>query len=349
MRVTLLLLSFAAVAIAQDGAAVYRTHCATCHDAPAARVPPQSALRAMSVPRVLNALEHGSMKTVGDTLSATERYAVTIYLAAPAPKVVPVPQSAFCSGDEKPSRKSSSSPAWAGWSTDITNTRFQDSAAAGLTAADVPRLKVKWAFSLGDETDARSQPAVADGRLFLGTQDGAVYSLDAQSGCIHWTSKVEADIRSPITAGATGRGKKTALYFGDGHANAYALDAATGKTLWKVKCDEHFAARITAVPLLHRGTLYVTVASFEEALPPLPGYQCCTFRGSVVALDAATGRQIWKTFTIPRGCRSRPRKIRPGSRRMDHPAPLYGRRPHSMSSETYYTWAREIIIRTRRR
>jgi len=282
---------------AQNGAAVYKAHCASCHNSAATRVPPESALRSMSFPQVLAALESGVMKTVGDSLTPQERYAVTLYLGAAAPKAVPVPQSAFCSAKEEPFRFSSPSPSWTGWSTDVTNSRFQDSAGAGLTAADVPKLKLKWAFSLGDQTDARSQPAVADGRLFFGTLGGAVYSLDASSGCIHWTSKIDGGIRSAVVVGQTGHAMKSAIYFGSG-SNVYALDAATGKVLWKVRVEDYFAGLITAAPLLHRGVLYVAVASFEEALPPLPTYECCSFRGSVVALRADTGQRLWKTYTV---------------------------------------------------
>ncbi len=66
-------------------------------------------------------------------------------------------------------------------------------------------------------------------------------------------------------------------YFGDQKANVYALDAASGQLLWKVRVDDHFAARVTAASLLHKGVLYVPVASFEEVLPLSPSYECCTF------------------------------------------------------------------------
>jgi polyvinyl alcohol dehydrogenase (cytochrome) len=284
---------------AQDGAAVYKAHCATCHDSAAARVPPESALKAMSVPALLAALESGPMKTIGDTLTPQERSAVVFYLSAATPKSAPVslPASAFCTASARTFRYSASEPSWTGWSTDATNRRFQNPAGAGLSAADVPQLKLKWAFGLGDETEARSAPAVAGGRIFFGTENGTVYSLDAASGCIYWTSKVDGNVRSALVVGSTDHGRRTAMYFGAGR-NAYALDAATGKVLWKVSVEENFAAFVTAAPLLHRGVLYVAVSSFEEALAPLPGYQCCTFRGSVAALKADTGKQIWKTYTI---------------------------------------------------
>src|SRR6185437_16956249 len=150
---------------AQDGQAVYKDHCASCHNAAAPRVPTESVLRSMNLMRVLAALQTGVMKTVGDTLTPQERYAVALYLSAGAtPKAAAAPPaSAYCPKSAQHFQFSNSKPAWTGWSTSGNNWRFQGSTAAGLTAADVPKLKLKWAFSLGDEISARSQPAVVDG------------------------------------------------------------------------------------------------------------------------------------------------------------------------------------------
>ena len=89
------------------------------------------------------------------------------------------------------------------------------------------------------------------------------------------------------------------MFFGDGHANVYALDAQTGKQLWKTRVDSHFVARITAGVKYYNGKLFVPVSSSEEFSSGNPGYSCCTARGSVVALDANTGKQIWKAWVIP--------------------------------------------------
>ncbi|HKV49121.1 MAG TPA: PQQ-binding-like beta-propeller repeat protein [Candidatus Acidoferrales bacterium] len=289
--------SFALPAHAQEGATVYKQHCASCHDAPQGRVPPASALRTMSIDQILSTLERGPMKTIGDTLNPDERKAVSSYLGNPAAKAASIPSSGACPANTKAPKSFSSGVSWTSWSPDATNTRFQKAHAAGLTAADIPKLKLKWAFSFGDETEARTPPTVVDGRLFFGTGGGTVYSLDASTGCIHWSTKIDGGVRSPVTVGKTGHGNQEAIYFGSG-ANAYALDAGTGTLLWKVPVDDYFAAMITAAPLLHDGVLYVPISSFEEVLPPQPTYQCCGFRGSVVALNAATGKQIWKTYTI---------------------------------------------------
>jgi len=289
----------AASAFAQDGAAVYKAHCAMCHDMPAGRVPAVTALRAMTPALLMRALESGVMKPQAEGLSSAERYALVGYLAAPAtPRPAP-PASAVCAASAPAIPDISTGPRWTGWSTDASNTRFQDAAAAGISAADVPKLRLKWAFGLGDGIMARSQPSIAGGRVFVGSQAGTVYALDARSGCIYWAFDAESGIRSGIALGtAAGAATKPTAYFGDGRAFVYALDAATGKQVWKVHIEDHFAAVLTGTPLLHAGVLYLGVSSAEEAYAPSPNYECCTFRGSVVALDAATGKQLWKTYTI---------------------------------------------------
>jgi len=192
-------------------------------------------------------------------------------------------------------------PAWNGWGVNTNNTRYQQAGAAGFTAADVPRLKLKWAFGFPGELSADSQPTIVGGRVFVGTQSGNVYSLRATTGCIHWYFQAAAAVRAAVSVGRieTGSGPRFAAFIGDRAANVYAVDAATGQLIWKTKIDSHSVARVTGAPVFHNGRLYVGAASGEETSGSLPDYECCTFRGSLVALNAATGAQIWKTYTIP--------------------------------------------------
>jgi hypothetical protein len=174
---------------------------------------------------------------------------------------------------------------------------LQSTTQAGLRAEDVPRLSLKWAFGFPDATSAWSQPTIASGRLFVGSQNGTVYSLDAKSGCIYWTFTAKSGVR---TALAFGRLRDAyAVYFGDTGANVYALDAATGRELWTRELDAHPHARITGSPSLYQGRLFVPVASIEETAASQQGYECCTFRGSLNALDAQTGEVVWRTFMVP--------------------------------------------------
>lgn len=187
-------------------------------------------------------------------------------------------------------------PAWNGWSSSLTGSRFQDPEAAGLSATDLPKLKLKWAFNLGDVTEARSQPTIVGGRVFIGTNAGMMYALDTTSGCTRWAFRAATGIRGGSTIGKA-KGKPT-LFFADGGATVYALDANTGELIWKFRPATHYTSIATATPRYHNGVIYQPIASFEEALAGDPKYPCCTFRGSVAALDANSGAVIWTTYTI---------------------------------------------------
>ncbi len=184
---------------------------------------------------------------------------------------------------------------WNGWGVDPGNSHFQPK--PGLAASDVPKLQLKWAFGFPKAPMAYSQPTVAGGRVFVGSVDGTVYSLDANSGCVYWTYSAGAGVRNAISVGKLPDGKWIA-YFGDLRANAHAVDAETGAPLWKTKLDDHPVARITGAPILIQGRLIVPVASIEEASAQGPNYSCCTFRGSVASLDAASGKLLWKSYTV---------------------------------------------------
>ena len=239
------------------------------------------------------------MRVQAQGLSSAERIAIASYLGggffksenAPA-----LPPSAYCSPTGNPPAGVTGDPSWNGFGAGLTNARFQAAEAAGLSLADVPKLRLKWAFSFGDVTLARGQPVVVGNRLFTGSQANKLYSLDARSGCLYWIFDAAAPVRSGVIAGPYGSG--SAVFFGDAAANAYAVEFASGKLLWKTHVEDHYAAVITPAPNLYRGVVYFGVSSVEEVTGAMPTAECCTFRGSVVALDAATGKQIWKTYTI---------------------------------------------------
>jgi len=192
-------------------------------------------------------------------------------------------------------------PAWNGWGAGVTNTRFQPADQAGIAAAQVPNLKLKWAFGFPDTVSAYAQPTVAGGRVFVGAQNATVYSLDAKTGCTYWTFKTQSAIRAATVLGprrsSSGEREHT-LYVADQSAHVYAIDARTGDLLWAHKVDDLPGARVTGAPTLYQDRLYVGVASSEEADARNPVYPCCKFRGSLVVLDV-NGNTVWKTFTLP--------------------------------------------------
>ncbi|MGQ0732465.1 MAG: outer membrane protein assembly factor BamB family protein [Acidobacteriota bacterium] len=289
---------------ASAGARVYKERCAVCHDAPEAmRAPARDALRARSVPQIIASLSPGGvMAEVGQDLSAAEKQAVAAFLsAAPSANAAGTdPGVGVCPPSNTPLPDIASMPMWNGWGNDVANTRFQSAKAAGITAADVPKLTVKWAFGFPGATSAAGQPTVAAGRVFVGNVNSMVYALDARTGCTHWSFKADGGVRTAISVAriAIGGTPRTIAMFGDVRANAYAVDAETGAQIWKTKVDAHAVARITGAPAYANGRLYVPVSSTEEVPGARPTYPCCTFRGSVVALDAATGTQVWKSYMI---------------------------------------------------
>jgi polyvinyl alcohol dehydrogenase (cytochrome) len=161
-------------AFGQDGAALYQARCAKCHDAPTGRTPAVSAVRAMSSAAILRAMESGTMRTQAQGLSSPERIALASYLSGGSIKSesAPLPQSAYCGALPVASASISDtrSPGWNGFGAGTANARFQSTEAAGLSPADVPKLRLKWAFNLGDVTFARGQPVVVGNRLFAGSQ-----------------------------------------------------------------------------------------------------------------------------------------------------------------------------------
>jgi polyvinyl alcohol dehydrogenase (cytochrome) len=187
---------------------------------------------------------------------------------------------------------------WSGWSIDPRNWRFQPG--PGLTTAEIPGLKVKWAFSYPG--GKYGQPTLVGGRVFLTSTGGAIYSLDAKTGCLYWRFAQSARSRTTISIGPLPGVAPSgyAAYFGDMRANVYAVDAASGALLWKTRVDSHPRAILTGAPTLFKDWLYVPVSSDEEGTASLASYSCCTFRGSVVALRAATGEIRWKAFSIDR-------------------------------------------------
>jgi polyvinyl alcohol dehydrogenase (cytochrome) len=289
-------LAVAAPLFGQDGRALFESRCTTCHGGNDPRTPPVASLQARPPESIIDALTAGPMREQGRDLSAGDRRAIAEYLSGRtvAPSDNPAPITGLCAA--RPPLDRSLGVQWSGWSPELTNTRFQ--ARPGLTAEQIPKLALKWAFGFPDAANARGLPTVAYGRVFVGSQRGMVYALDASSGCVIWTFRAAAGVRSGIVIGPGVGAAPATAYFGDGRATVYAVNADTGTVIWTKKVEDHPNANITGTPALFENRLYVPVASGEEGQGNNPNYECCSFRGSIVALDASSGALAWKTFTI---------------------------------------------------
>jgi len=224
-----------------------------------------------------------------------------------------VPEKNLCASRADP--VAIGSVQWNGWGRDLFNTRYQPEPA--IRAMDVPKLGLKWAFGFQGGSDF-GQPTLVDDRLFVTSSAGRIYALDAKSGCTYWTYDAPTGSRTAISIGELGQSKRAAIprklkrtlahldvikapsaaFFGDDTGAVYALDAQKGTLLWKSQVDTHPTARILGSPTLYNDRLYVAVGSNEDDNTGNPNYSCCTFRGSVAALDIASGRVLWKSYTV---------------------------------------------------
>jgi polyvinyl alcohol dehydrogenase (cytochrome) len=274
-----------------DGAALFAQKCGGCHKPNNdMRAPEPEALHQMSKASILAALQSGRMKWQGKLLPAAKKNAIAEYLGAPDPPLRAA-VGAYCARDLDPPPNP---PVWSGWGVDARNSRFQRASAAGLSLDQVKNLKLKWAFAFPGAAATYGQPTSFAGKLFVGSEDGTVYALDSATGCMWWSFKASATVKTAISIGNKG----AAAFFGDTNGVVYALKVADGSLLWQAHPESHPAARITGSPLLVGTRLYVPVSSGEEGASADPAYPCCTFRGSVVALDTASGKQIWKAYTV---------------------------------------------------
>ncbi len=285
---------------------IFIVKCMGCHQigSPDGRAPSRETLMKLTPEAVYSALTTGAMAAQAKELTDEDKRAMAVFLGGR-------PLGSTDAGDAKnmPNHCASnplfgdldSSSNWNGWGNDVWNTRFQTSKVAGISADRVPSLKLKWAFGFPNGVQNYGQPAIVGGRVFVASDIGYIYSLDAATGCVYWSYQAQTGVRTAIVIGPIkGHGPaKYAAYFGDGRANVYAVNAETGDLFWKVPADDQPSAHITAAPTLFNGRLYVPISGGEEALSIDLHYPCCRFRGTLVALDADTGKKIWQSYVIP--------------------------------------------------
>jgi polyvinyl alcohol dehydrogenase (cytochrome) len=281
-----------------SGAAIYAERCAGCHDAPPSadnRAPPRALLEQMSAARIVRTMDFGAMMSLTYMLDRAEREAVASYLGIPGEDRAPG-AAAYCA-DRAVQVSSSGSGTWNGWSPSSSNSRYQP--VPGIAAADLGKLRLKWAFAFTGDVNAFAPPAVLGDALFVGSAGGSIYALDARSGCIRWHYQADGPVRTAmVVAPLDMRGDRHAVLFGDQAGEFYALSAQSGALLWRARPEAHESTKLTGTPLVHEGVVYVPVASWEESRPLNPAYECCTFRGSVVAYRVADGALVWKSFLV---------------------------------------------------
>jgi polyvinyl alcohol dehydrogenase (cytochrome) len=238
-----LLVLLTAVLTAATGEEVYTKRCSACHDQTNSRIPPRDSLRKIPASRILKVLDFGVMMQVAYQMTREEREAVAKFLGTDATET-PLPAEAFCK-DRRVSISDKSKFIWNGWSPTRDNARFQKADVAELSIDQVKKLKLKWAFGYDGDVNAFAFPAFFDGQMFVGSARGSIFALRSESGCVQWTFDANGPVRSAMIV--VPNGVRHVLLFGDQIGWYYALEAETGKLIWKKRVEEHDTARLERV------------------------------------------------------------------------------------------------------
>jgi polyvinyl alcohol dehydrogenase (cytochrome) len=188
---------------------------------------------------------------------------------------------------------------------DLSNARSQP-AEHSISPANVDRLAPKWVFTTGGDVSAT--PTVDGNAVYFPDWGGNLFAVEKDTGRLIWSHKisdydgVEGAI-SRVSPAVDGN----QVIIGDipnskqahNGANVISVDRQTGTIQWMTQVDTHPAAIITGSPVVFDGMVYIGISSSEETLALNPAYPCCSFRGSIVALDEKSGAMRWKTFDMP--------------------------------------------------
>jgi len=286
---------------ASAGEGVFNAHCKACHDPNIDRAPSKATLATYPPAQIVDALTNGVMKPMAAGLSDEDKQAVAAYLtgaaapqvarAAPAGRPAPAPVGVDVKCATNPPIKATPTD-WTSVGFDAASHRYQPN--PGLAAADVPKLKVKWSFAM-----AGGMPTVIGDWLFVTNRSGKFYALDPATGCVRWVVEGAVARTTPMVVKSDVSPSGWLTIIGERNRTARAFDAQTGKEIWRsAELDKNPVAGITGTPLIVGDRVFVPTTSGEEGAARQPSYACCSFRGSLSALDLKTGKTLWQTFVI---------------------------------------------------
>ena len=283
------------------GKAVYDKACAACHAAPEAgsRTPPLASLRTMSASTITAALTTGVMKPIGDGLDRRELRDVVAYLAAPeGPAGTGWIDDNLCAADRR-GVDLSARPAQVGFGVDTDNSRRMTAAQAGLTGKQVANLEVAWTFAMPKTNGIRGQGVVVGSTLFYPAgQLGYVVALDTKTGCVKWATPTPSGPRNSLAYGRLGKDGPMGLVGGGGDGNLVALDARTGKLVWKADPRHDKSVPLSGSAIFAGDRLIVPISAIDVANAMRPTFECCKGHGAVAAVDPASGKVLWTWHTM---------------------------------------------------
>ncbi|HAZ79704.1 MAG TPA: dehydrogenase [Porticoccaceae bacterium] len=282
----------------QIGQKRFDTHCAACHSDVTSEAPQMEALRLFAPEHIVTSLTSGIMSTAGLPLSEQEIRQVSYYLTGKSVDTTPTDLSNYFCTDTSISGLSSGlskTGEWTNWG-GTGNQRFQTDENI-LNPNNVKNLALKWAFAFPKATRIRSQPTVTAETTYIGSQDGTVFALSTQSGCIQWMFSADTEVRGALQYHEDAETGVESLLFGDLKANVYSINALSGALNWKVRVHDHPLALVTGSIVTDQQKVYVPVSSLEVVPAAQIAYPCCSFQGAMIALNIHNGTEIWKTYT----------------------------------------------------
>ena len=282
-------------AVMKMGEQVYQTTCNTCHKPEASfKAPGHFILSSMPPRAILAALETGKMRMQAKDLTDEQRKAVVQYLTNKVLVETPIPQEAYTEFSLPAQKKVP--VLHTGWGGDLEGTGYRTAKQAGISAATVGSLKLKWAFAFPDVNQVRSKPAIVGDWLITGTQFGDVYCINKQTGKIGWRFSAKSAVRGAISVVQNADGLQA--FFADNATNVYALDVKTGKLLWEKRVGQHSQSANTGSVVVYNSIIYVPLTSLEVVSVLFPSYPCCSSSGEVVALNIRSGNELWRHRVI---------------------------------------------------
>lgn len=231
-------------------------------------------------------------------VNAHRRLVIAIGVAALTAGITGIAGAAYPASAARPAAAASPAPEWPSGGQNVGDDRYQPDETT-INVKNASMLRPRWTLTMAGDVSAT--PAVVNGVVYVPDWGGYISAIRATTGHVIWRRLISSyngiagsvSRSDPVVDGST-------LVIGtQTGADIIAINTATGARKWVTRADAHPAAQITGSAVIYQNVVYVGVSSSEEASAENPDYQCCTFRGSVVALSESTGTVLWKTYTVP--------------------------------------------------
>ncbi|MEM7363042.1 MAG: PQQ-binding-like beta-propeller repeat protein [Pseudomonadota bacterium] len=267
-------------------AQIYVDHCAGCHEGEGTRAPARRVMAAKDVAQIRFSLTNGTMRAQTRGLSLQQIFELADYISDPT---VGSQDVSFCEPSSAGELSRQGVEQVGKWGVDLANTAHSKSR---ITASNVARLTLDWAFRIPGVTTARGQPVVHGERLYLGTTAGDVFALERKTGCVVWRQRFEAGLRTALVLGRVDN--EWWLFVGDNTSETHALRASDGQRRWSVSTAVDDSSIQTGAPVFVEDMLIVPVSLMEAAHAQSDDYPCCKGHGALIRLDARTGDELWR-------------------------------------------------------